>query len=167
MTELKLTIEDVAIYGSDAKYTPYGYIIAEDGLIYSMTRQYVHGTILALLFPEKALEEGYEPPTRDYNVYHYQNFELDHSHNLPIVRVSISISGLLNISKSDKPITKEQRMALSKVFATQGIKLQQQVNTEGGEMTASKALEWLSTFDREEELKKIENIELIVPDEFK
>lgn len=162
----KLTIEDVAIVGSEAKFTPCGYIISEDGTIYSMTERYVHGTILAILFPEKAKECGYEPPTKEYDVYHYQNFELDHSHEMPIVRVSISaLHGCLNISKSDKVITTQQRMALTKVFSVQNVKMNDLVMTENGEKTAKSALDWLTTFDRDEENERIANYELIEPDE--
>lgn len=135
----------VAVKGEEPLYTSYGYVITEDGVIYSLTHQYTHGTLLAILFPEVAKDKGYEPPDEDYCVYHYQRFELDNQDLFPIVRVSMySWSGMLNISKGKGPITEGQQLALSKIFKEMGVSLNMEVSTELGTMSASSALKALA-----------------------
>ena len=131
----------VAIKSMNSSFSPYGYLISEDGMIYSLTEQYTHGTLLAILFPEIAKDKGYEAPTRDFCVFEYQRFELDNQDLFPIIRISIAYcGGMLNISKGENPITDEQRASLSKVFKEQGVAMNNLVSTEMGIMTASSSL---------------------------
>jgi hypothetical protein len=166
MTNL-LTLADVALSGDKPTYTPYGYIIGEDGTIHSLTKQSAHGLVIALLYPEFALKAGYEAPNRDPDVFHYQRFQLDDADALPVVSVSRYLTGVFNVSKGDKVISSKQRESLVKIFATEGVKMHDTINTDRGDMRASKAIEWLTTFDRDEENERIKDYTLVVPDEDK
>lgn len=128
MTDKVFTINDVALVcerGIPA-YTPYGYIVGEDGKIYALTCQSYHGVVLAVLYPELAAAKGYVPPagSHDYvDVFKYQRFELDHSKDLPVIRVAISrVSESINVSKGPIPATDEQIDAMQRIFRTLGRK---------------------------------------------
>lgn len=158
-----MNINRIAAIGEEPLYTPYGYVISENGTIYSLLHQFTHGVILAMLYPDIAEEQGYEAPEEGYDVFHYQQFELDNHDKFPIVRVSISLRGFLNISKGDDCISQEQRESLVKIFSEQGVKLSQKVETDCGEMTAYKALDHLTSHSYSRNVEEASETELIDP----
>ncbi len=66
-----LTSDRIANKSKDPSYSPHGYTVMEDGTIYTLTKQWTHGTLLAILFPDMAKKAGYEPPDEDFNVFKY------------------------------------------------------------------------------------------------
>lgn len=145
MTERLLTLEDVCVVCPDVnkiRYSPYGYIIDNAGVVYALTRQWVHGVICALLNPEHAVEKGYEPPTTEYDVYHYQRYELDHMSELNLVRISNGMLGT-NCNKGDRPATTEQIVAAAKCFIALGVHPQAEIMTEAGVCTLRTLAEYL------------------------
>lgn len=138
-----LTIEDVAIKGDEPVYTSNGYVILEDGSVYSLTEKWAHGVILAMLYPEAAKKCGYEPPDKDFNVFHYQRFELDNHNMFPVIRVAFSLVVDFYISKGENPATKKQIEAMVKIFKVTGTKMTASIQTDAGEMSARKFLKAL------------------------
>ncbi len=138
-----LTPDRVANKSKDPSYSPYGYTIMEDGTIYSLTKQWTHGVLLAILFPEIAKEAGFEQPNEEYNVFKYQRFELDNHDKLPVVRVAFSLITDFYISKGKGPATKEQVESMVKIFKTTGTRMNASIQTDAGEMTAGMFLKAL------------------------
>jgi len=149
MSDKVFSIKDVAIVCTmgTPPYTPYGYLVGEDGTIYALTNRYFHGVALAVLYPQLASEKGYEPPAGPHdevNVYHYQRFELDHSGEVPMVRVAISqLSESIAVSKGDAPATDEQIDALQRVFRVLGRKAGDTLTGEDDDMTVAEFIESL------------------------
>lgn len=111
-----LTLEDISIKGG--MFSPYGHIIDKCGTVYALTRAYTHGMICALLYPSIASEKGYRQPDRDSDDCYYQNFELDNSGDLPVIRISHND----NLSKSSKySCTEDQVNAVYMVLNSNGI----------------------------------------------
>ena len=138
-----MDFERVAIVGPEPAYSPYGYVITEDGTIYSLTRQYTHGVILAMLYPEEAAEAGYDPVDEDYNVFEYQAFELDNHERFPVVRIALGMMYSFNVSKGDMPATEAQINAVTKILKCQDKSLNDTCQTDTAEMTVRKMLELL------------------------
>jgi len=139
-------LERLCIIGAQPVYTPFGYVITDDGLIYSLTVQHTHGVIMALLYPDQALAQGYaEPDMDDYNVFHYQRFELDNHKDFPVVRIAMGMMYNFNISKGSGPATQLQIGAVSKILRTQDITLNDTVQTDCRETSARDMLKWLET----------------------
>ena len=129
-------LEEIAIIGKKPKFSPYGYIVTEDGTIYSLTKQWCHGVILAIVFPELAKEKGYAVPDENYDVFKYQRFELDHSRETTVVRVSISaMSGQLNISKGKHKCDPSQCTALAAIIKEQGLSQGSTIQSDFSEIT--------------------------------
>jgi hypothetical protein len=129
MTNKVLTLADVALIGNAKKapYTPFGYIIDAEARVLGLTKQWCHGVVLAILYPELAAAEGYEPPTEDENrhieVFKYQRFELDHSRTLPVIRVAQSqMIDEIMVSSSDIQPTELQLQALLAVLNLLGLR---------------------------------------------
>jgi hypothetical protein len=146
-------LDDLAITtapGAKPAIGPFGCIILEDGTVHTLTMQHTHGMLLTLLFPEKAKEAGYAPPDEDSSVLEYQMFELDHKRTLPVVRIATGgLLGNYNISKSDEAATTAQIQAVSAYSLGQGIKLNDEVHLDCGEVTLRKALKFLGMTDQE------------------
>jgi hypothetical protein len=147
MTEKIFTINDVAVVcerGAPA-YTPYGYIVGEDGKIYALTSQSYHGVVLAVLYPEVAAEKGYAPPAGahdEVDVFKYQRFELDHSDGLPIIRVAISrMTESINVSKGRIAATDEQIDALQRIFRTLGRRANDTLTGEDDDLSVGEFIE--------------------------
>lgn len=138
-----ITLESVSIKGTEPEYTPHGYVILEDGTIYSLTKRWTHGVVLALLYPDVAKKCGYKPPDEDFNVFHYQRFELDNHSTFPVVRVAFSLVVDFYISKGDNAATKEQIEAMIKIFKVTATKMTASIQTDAGEMSARKFLDAL------------------------
>ena len=94
---------------SDAKsamYSPHGYVIKDDGKVYTLLRQWWHGAVMAMLYPDHLKEfrldaededgnvipgtgtvlEIPETPD-DLNVFDFQKFEHAYHSKLPVVRI--------------------------------------------------------------------------------
>ena len=137
MTKLKLG--EIAVISKNPTFSPYGYVITEDGTIYSLIEQWCHGVILALIFPELAKENGYTTPDENYDVFKYQQFELDHSRETTAIRVSMSpMSGQLNISKGEQKSSPEQCQALAAIIKEQGLSQSNTLQCDMQEMTIHK-----------------------------
>ncbi len=130
-----LTPDCVATQSKDPAYSPFGYVVLEDGTIYSLMKQWTHGVLLAMLFPDVAKKMGYEPPDEDFNVFHYQRFELDNHDKFPVIRVAFSLITDFYISKGKVPATKEQVESIVKIFKVTGTKMNASIQTDAGEMS--------------------------------
>ena len=139
-----LTLEGVANSGKSVNYSMYGYIVMEDGTIHALAKQWMHGAILAILFPDLAKKQGYEPPDEDCNVYEYQRFELDNHDKFPVIRVAFGILTDFSVSKGEQPATEFQIRAMSRIFKDCGKKMQDTIHTDYGEMTVRKFMTKLS-----------------------
>lgn len=127
--------------------SPWGYVVTQDGTIYSLNVQWTHGVILAMLFPDLAKEKGYAPPDRDYNVFKYQHFELDNQDEFPVVRICASrIMGTCptSMNKGRAACTPEQLAAVRQCFKALGLRARDKINTDFADMTVPKALEALT-----------------------
>lgn len=114
--------------------TAYGYIVDQAGTVYGMHRPHFHGVVLAALYPDLALqwtskhhEEKLEfPEDFDYlRVMMFQEFELDHSCKLPIIRIgSTRMIGPPTIDIPDEgvPVTEPQFRAVQAVMRHIGIR---------------------------------------------
>jgi len=137
-------LNKVCVVGDTPLFSPYGYVITDDGMIYSLIEQWCHGVILAILYPELTKREGYEPPNENYDVFEYQQFELDHYRETTVIRVSISpMSGMLNISKGKPPATDAQAQSLSAVIKEQGLSLSNTMQSDYSEITIAKFMKKL------------------------
>lgn len=143
----KNILAEVAISDHEPLYSPYGYVIEENGLIHTLTKRYTHGVILALLYPKEAKEAGYDEVDEDYNVFTYQRFELDNHKRFPIVRVAMGMMFAFNVSKGIAAATAEQLSALTKILKMQYLNLNSKVETDLCEMPARKMLELMAKAD--------------------
>ena len=133
----KIKTEAVSVKSDKAFVSPFGYIVTADGTIYSLIKQYTHGVLLAILFPEKAKEMGYVPPDEDYDVFYYQRFELDTHDDLPVIRVAFGMLHSFAVSYGKEcPTTKEQDQAMVKIFREKNIKMRDEIHTDKGDCTA-------------------------------
>lgn len=137
-------LKDIAVVADSPQYNPNGYVICEDGMICSLLFKHIHGVILAILYPSLAQKAGYLPPTKGYDAYHYQRFEIDNSYDTGIIRVSCPY-GVLNISRGGVPMNKMQNLSLSKIFKVHGVRMGDEVETDYSTMTAMQAIKKLTT----------------------
>lgn len=136
-------LERVAHHADEPIYSPYGYVIVEDGSVYSLTQKWTHGVILACLYPEEAEADGYPPPDEDFNVFTYQRFELDNHTRFPIVRIALGSLYSFNVSKGDMPATPAQVQSVAKCVRMCDLSLSDTVQTEGSDMSARSMLKEL------------------------
>lgn len=119
-------IKRVAVVTDSNTIPPYsspGYIIGQDGTVYTLLRQYWHGAILALLYPQLAEEHGYTIPDDpdEVNVFTMQRFELDHGRSLPVIRICPSrIMGPMTIDCGIHGANDAQVVALRSIIAALG-----------------------------------------------
>lgn len=132
------TNKDALILGS-----PWGYVIAADGTVYSLTKQYAHGMVCALLFPKVAAQAGYGAPYEDASVHHYQRFELDFQEHLPVVRIANSIGGKY-ISRGDAPCPPAQIDAVRRALIADGMGLNHLVTGQCGNVSMRAMLKELA-----------------------
>ncbi len=138
--------EGIAIVGYTPAYTPYGYVIGADAIIYSLLQLYGHGAVTALLYPDIALAQGYAPPDRDYDGFYYQGFELDNHRAFPIIRVAIGMMYSFNVSKGEGLPTAKQLHALTLIMKEQDVSLSDTVQQDGLDTSARKLLKnWEDT----------------------
>ena len=158
MTSKIYSINDVALVCQQG-IPPYGingYIIGEDATIYTLTDKYFHGVVIAVLYPELAASKGIAPPASprdDLDVFEYQRFELDNSRQLPILRVSVSITtGTTMISKGKFPATEAQIDAMARIFKALGLGARDTLTGDEDDQTVSQFLDEL----RQERIKAAE-----------
>ena len=161
MSEL-LQIDRVACVtqpGEKPIYSPYGYNIAADGTVYALIHHAVHGIILAILYPEKAVAAGYAVPTEPWdelNVFEYQRFELDNAPSIDMIRISIGqLSGSINFSKGNSPATPAQINAVMACAKELGVSYRDKIETDFGERTLTEIIEAL--YVQEEHLVKVKD----------
>lgn len=130
-----------------ATYSPYGYVVAEDGTLYSLTERWTHGIVLALLYPQQALAAGYEPPVRedgDLDVFRYQGFDLDHGSTFRVIRIAASqLTDSVSVSRGDLPPSLSQVEAVAKAFAAMGLRAKDTLTGETDDLTVAEFLEEL------------------------
>lgn len=150
-----LTIADVAeTYppGTDVQESGYGYVIAADGTVYALTRQWAHGILCAILFPDVAKEAGYVLPAKGAaDAFEYQRFEIDNQAKLPVIRISMGFMSPFNISKNYKPAPHAQLNGLRAVLKAHGKSLSDEVNTNYGDVTVRKLLRDMERDDTPED----------------
>ena len=139
-------------------YSPYGYVIMEDGTVYTLHKQWYHGIALAVLFPEKAKESGLESPEEEPDVFKYQRFELDHHNDFPVIRVCpFRMTTPCSINKGNKPATKAQIESLRAIFKILGLKARDMVNTDFCDCTVAQCYEMLNLENGSDEIYKIKS----------
>lgn len=105
-----------------------------------LLRQWAHGIVLSMLFPEHAKEAGYRQPDKESNVHHYQRYELDYHDDLPVVRIAFGLITAHALSKGHKPATEAQIEATRLAFQAAGIGMRDEVTCDYADMPLSKAL---------------------------
>jgi hypothetical protein len=156
MTSRLLTLEDVALVGSSKtpSCTPYGYIIDADGRTLALRQRFYHGVLLAILYPELAAKAGYSAPAEDpanpVNVFHYQRFELDHSREMPVIRLAMSqLTGEVVVSTGRRP-TETQLTALLACLKQMGLRGRDSLTGEEGGVTVTAFIQQLREMPIEE-----------------
>lgn len=138
------SLDRLVTTSTEPEYSPYGYVIMEDGTIHALTCQWVHGMVCALLFPDLAKESGYRQPDKQSSVYHYQRFELDYHRELPVIRIAFGMMTPVAVSKSKKAATPAQIDAARRCLLVSGRKLNDTVSAEFRDMTVSALLKELA-----------------------
>lgn len=147
----RLKIEDAAIKtlpGEEIPFGPWGHLITEDGTVYTLTRQYTHGVVMACLHPDVAEQWGYMPPVAplwDNNVFHYQKCEHQINDMVNILRVAVGgFAYSFNVSKPRRlPTSDAQVDALRRCALRHGHKLNNLIHTSWGEVTVKTALKYM------------------------
>jgi len=144
-----LTLDDAATAttpGEPVASSPFGWVIAEDGTAYALNRQYYHGVVCALLYPElaKAHEVGL-PERDDHSVLAYQRFEHDLSDQMKVIRISISsMVGTTYFSKASKHHASDaQIQSVLACCKDLGYSGRQKIETEYGSQTVAQIIERL------------------------
>lgn len=129
-------------------YSPHGYIIQPDGTTWALLKQWTHGFVLALLYPEVAAaytERALEYPESldDVDVFAFQAFELDKARELNCVRVcSARMMGPTSVDLPFVGCTPEQKDALRIVlYAALGYSHTDFVSTQHRDMTVRYTME--------------------------
>ena len=163
-----ITLDRVCIIakaGEEPPYSPWGYIVTTDGTAYALTRQYWHGAVLALLFPELLaayrVEEDWnddddwndnasykgapllmpdEPD--DLNVFEFQQFEFSLHGKLDVIRICPTrMTGPCSIDLPENGCTVPQREMLRVVLTkVLGLSLNDEVATDHRDMTVRQCL---------------------------
>lgn len=148
--EPAITIDRVTVKaapGEQPIYSRMGYIITADGSIYALMRQWWHGAVIAILFPEEVEKHGIGVPNgdpADLNVFAYQRFEFDVCRKIPVIRIAIgAMLGTTHFSKGDAPATAEQIVAVQACAKALGYSGRDKINTERGELTVAQIIERL------------------------
>jgi len=131
-------------------YSPYGYIIDADGKVYSLTRQYYHGVVCALLYPAIAEERDIVVPAdpNKINVYDYQAFEHDEAYRIPAIRISTGgLLGGIYVSKGIAPATEAQMESLRNTFKVMGLKARSKVAEDDGDFDVANCLQRMTSTD--------------------
>lgn len=133
---MTIKIEQVAVITRPPEVPPYslhGYCVAADGTTYTLLRQWWHGALLALLYPDEAKQAGYKMPEdpRDVNVYEFQRFELDNHSHFPVIRICPGrmLSGV-SLDRGCDPSTPEQVEAVRLVLKSVGLTANDQIVTD-------------------------------------
>lgn len=137
--ESLLTLEDVcSAIGIEPVFSPYGYVIAPDGTVYSLCREWHHGVVLALLRPDLLEQAGYDAPRRHCNVYKYQRFLFFAQHvQVPYVIISFGYAVQYAVSASEESITSAQLSALAACLLLSGATGDTPVQTDFGTYPAA------------------------------
>jgi hypothetical protein len=144
-----IRIEQAAVITPPGKTPPYsshGYCITPDGTTYALLRQWWHGALLALLFPDKAQEAGYEMPDDpdDLNVFDFQHFELDNHNLFPVIRICAGrLMGPTSIDRGCDPSTPEQIAAVRIVMKELGLSGNDEVSTDHKDMKVREMFDFL------------------------
>ncbi len=136
----------VAKPGEKPAYSPHGYCITPDGTTYALLRQYWHGALLAMLYPEQAAQAGYQFPEDpdELNVYEFQRFELDNHDLFPVIRICPTrMSGPTSVDRGCSPSTPEQIQAVRLVMKELGLGAQDEVATDHRDMTVREMFDYL------------------------
>lgn len=150
--------------GVNPPYSPYGYIVTEDGKVHTLLRKWCHGIVLSILFPDHAKSAGYRQPDRESNVYHYQRYELDHHNDLPVVRIAFGVMTANALSKGYKPATEAQIQGARLAFSAVGLGMRDEVSCDYRDMPLAKALEALR---EDESPDPAQSYEATAPEEYK
>lgn len=136
-------LTDFCVAGTTPIYSAFGYLISADGTTYSLTEKWRHGTVLAMLHPELAREQGYRQPDKESSEFLYQRFELDNYRQLDAVRIAFGMMTAVAVSKGYRPATAAQIQATAACLKAAGIGMQDEVSLDYGDMTVRKALQKL------------------------
>lgn len=122
-----------SIYSRTPFPTKFGYLIDGGGMIYTMTEAWMHGKVLAELYPDDSDRIAYCEP------------ELRGKYSFPIVRISIDKHNQFNVNNlCADPATVDQISAMTRCLKECNISLNDIVQTDSNEMTARRMLELLT-----------------------
>lgn len=165
---MALTIEraaEVTKFPTEPIFSPHGYIIAEDGTVYTLTRQWWHGAVLAILYPQLLAEFRIDMETDDdnnpvpgtgtvlelpddpdeLNVFDFQKFEHHVHGKLTVIRVCPArLLGPPSVDLPKAAATPEQLIALHIVFKIMGLKQASEVATDFCDMNVKRCLSMAS-----------------------
>ncbi len=129
-------------------YSPHGYIVQPDGTTWALFKQWTHGFVLALLYPEVAAaytERALEYPESlsEVDVFAFQAFELDKARELNCVRVCPTrMASPPSVDLPFNGCTPEQKEALRIVlYVALGYSHTDFINTQHRDMTVRYTME--------------------------
>jgi len=161
---MTITIERAAAITShpaDPVFSPHGYVITEDGIVYALLRRWWHGAVLAILYPQLLAEFRLNAETddddkpipgtgttlempddpEDLNVFDVQQFEHHVHGQLNVIRVCPTrLLGPPSVDLPKAAATPEQMIALRSVFKIMGLKPNSEVATDFCDMTVKRCL---------------------------
>jgi hypothetical protein len=155
-----LSLSDVSIItgvGEKPGYSPFGYVVDEQGTAYALCHRYYHGVICALLYPDLARAHAAGIPIHpldEINVFEFQHFEHDNASSMNVVRIATSmLSGTTYFSKGRAPATENQIKTVAAICADMGFTGKDEIETNMGSQTVAQILEGLregEDFEEEE-----------------
>ena len=155
MEDSKITLERIVVTaepGTDPTPSAYGFVIDKDGRMHSLIYRWTHGVVVALLYPEVAEKNGVPAPAGpidELDVFAYQRFEHDVSHDLPIIRVATSqLTNFVGVSKGSFALTNTQIDSVRRALKALNRGLR---DTLSGEDEDSTVAELLDNFRAEQE----------------
>lgn len=128
-------------------YSTHGYLITQDGTIYTLLRKWWHGAVLALLYPSEAAAAGYTLPDdpNDLNVFEFQRFELDNHDRFPVIRICPGrMMGPMSVDRGCGIATPEQVEAVRLVIKVLGMSASDTVAADSRDMPVRKMIDFLT-----------------------
>ena len=152
---MPLTLEQLTVktgaYQAPALST-HGYIVQPSGVVYALTQRYIHGLVLALLYPDRFDDYCRSQSDRvvslpatidDFSaIFALQHFEMTVTQQVSVIRICPSrLVGPTSIDLPSQPATVAQLHSVRSVFSALNLGPRAIVNTDLSDMTVSKCLQ--------------------------
>lgn len=146
--------------------TSFGFVVAPDGKLYHLNRQYCHGVIIAYLERQKAEEDGIGLPKRNehLDVYGYQDFMFKVVHDIQYICVAFGVMYNRISFDSQLKVSKEQLDTMKKYFHNTLIN-HETFMTDFGDVSGDVLLRELDKLHNHQKMNGgfVQDVELIVP----